>query len=85
MAGHVPRQAHCSEYTPPIDTAIMVVIMLAVMLLPGNMPLLHVLRLVQPGALLPRHDTVRLGTILDVVHMLLPSRQAACFTLRQAA
>jgi len=58
-----------------VDATIVVVIVLTVMLLPGDALALHILGLVQPGPLLAGDDTVSLGPRFNVVDMLLTALQ----------
>ncbi len=69
----------------PVLPAIMIVVMLTIMLFSPDVPVLHILGMVEALALLPGHDTIGFGTGFHVVDMPLTAIKARCFTLRQAA
>jgi hypothetical protein len=68
-----------------IDHAVMVVIVLAIMLLSGNMTALHVLGMLQAGPLAPRHHAIGLGPGFHVFDMLLATFQSIRLALGQTA
>jgi hypothetical protein len=68
-----------------INPAVVVVIVLAVVLLAIDTVALHILGLMDAGALLTGHDTVGLGPVLHVVDALLATFQTIGFALGQAA
>ena len=51
--------------------AVVVHVALAIMLLLGDMTALHILGVLDPGALLFGHHTVGLGLVFDLLHVLL--------------
>ena len=55
------------------------------MLLSVDTLALHVLRVIQTGALLASHHTIGLGAVFHVVYMLLATLKAIGFARRQAA
>jgi hypothetical protein len=62
-----------------------VVVVLTVVFLGVDAAALHILRLMQAGALATRNDTVGLGAVLHVIDMLLAAVETIGFTLGQAA
>jgi len=68
----------------PVLPAIMIVVMLTIMLFSPDVPVLHILGMVEALALLPGHDTIGFGTGLDVVDALLTTIKTRRLALGQA-